>query len=718
MLHELCQQRGTIRSRRSLKAVVAAFGMALLQLIVSASVGVCAEPGTVQARRMFVPAQHPERWPTGDWVPVSPQILDTLMKSAVSSKDVDERFAFRSAVYEATFNLQTARFELGTATLIRTRGESEMSLFEPCNLAIEDAIWLDDNGSRRAVLGTGLDGLKRLVAVEDARELAVKWSHGGRKRLTGYDFDFAVPKSVVTTFRLEVPSGWQVVSSFGVVQREVRELNGQVVDSETSVGDIWRVELGQSNICRIRVQEPVTDELSQRGIMSYRLNSRVQLRSETVEQFFEFALDSLPVDSDELTIAIPPELIVSSIEDESGRAFSWRDAGPLPDKWHALRIQIAGTVAEDTSRIVIRGRQSVPPPGTGHTQVRIAPPRPLQAVLLGGNASPFSVAVESPYQLATYTSSGIRQTGTSVGDDRHELVFEQFSSQAYIDLQIQNSRRQSSRKLSVREYSLLNVGTTPQELDVLIEMTSQVRGVFVSRWQVPSQWEVTAVTLVGQATMSDAVAGKITWSVTRVAGQPQRLTIDVADGLPVRKPLRFRVVGQRADRSRASVIPVPVILPEVARSVSVAFGIVGCEEPHRLQIVSDTYRRYAEVDSFAESAWGELISVFGEIPQTVWTADYWTQSDEIGSATLELPGSAMFSPVAVPSASDLEGDDTVEGAEKNDGDGNNGDGPSTSRPDRLVAAEISTGSDSRVDARRVAQQIIVNAIRSFHLLRN
>lgn len=712
MLHEPCQQRVKIRSGRSLKAVVAAFGLALLQLVVPASVGVCAEPGAVQARRMFVPAQHPERWPAGDWVPVSPQVLDSLMKSSLKSEDGDERFAFRSAVYEATFNSQTARFEQGTATLIRIRGESELVLFEPCNLAFEDAVWLNDHGSQRAVPGTGLDGLKRLVAVEDARELAAKWTHVGRKRLTGYDFDFAVPKSVVTTFRLSVPSGWQVVSNSGVVQREAAEPHEQDVASESSVGDVWRVELGHSNVCRIRVQEPVTGELSQRGMVSYRLNSRVQLRSETVEQFFEFALDSLPVDSDELTIAIPPELIVSSIEGESGRAFSWRDAGPLPDKWHALRIQMAGAIAEDSSRIVIRGRQALPPPGAGHVRVRIEPPRPVQAVLLGGNASPLSVAVESPYQLATYTSGGLRQTGTSVDDDRHELVFEQFSAQAHVDLQIQNSGRQSSRKLSVREYSLLNVGTTPQELDVLIELTSQARGVFVSTWQVPSEWEVTAVSLVGQAATSDAVDGKLSWSVTRVAGRPQRLTIDVADGLPVRKPLRLRVVGQRADRSRASLIPVPVILPEVARSVSIAFGIVGCEEPHRLQIVSDTYRRHAEVDGFAESAWDELISVFGEIPQTVWTADYWAQSDKIGSATLELPGSTL-NPDAVPSttagASVPEGDDSVEGSDNKDGDRNDGDGPSISRPDRLVDAELSTDSDSGSGVLGVAQQIIVSA---------
>jgi hypothetical protein len=696
-----------IRSGRLPMAVVAALGAALLQLVVPASVCVCAEPDAVQVRRMFVPAQHPERWPAGDWVPVSPQVLDTLMKSAVTSKTGADRFSFESAVYEATFNSRTARFEDGTATLVRTRSASEIAIFEPCNLALEDAVWLHDDADRRVVLGTGLDGLKRLVAAENARTLAVKWTLGGRKRLTGYDFEFSVPKSVVTTFRLAVPSGWQVVSNSGIVQREVAEQDERSIASKSLVGDVWRVELGHSNVCRIRIQEPVTHDLNQRGIASYRLNSRAQLRSGAVEQLFEFTFDSLPVDSDELTIAIPPQLIVSSIEDESGRAFSWRDAGPLPDQWHALRIQTAGSIAEDSSRVVIRGRQSIPPPGAGHVRVRIESPRPIEAVLLGGNASPVSVAVESPHQLATYTSDGLRQTGTSVDDDRHELVFEQFSSRAYVDLQIQNSGRQSSRKLSVREYSLLNVGTTPQELDVLIELTSQARGVFVSTWQVPSEWEVTAVSLVGQSTTADAVAGNLSWSVTRGAGRHQRLTIDIADGLPVRKPVRLRVVGQRADRSRASLIPVPVILPEIARSVSIAFGIVGCDEPHKLQIVSDTYRRHAEVDVFAESAWDELISVFGEVPQTVWTADYWTQSDEIEAATLELPGSAFSPdavPLATPGASDQEGGETVGGAGNEDGDG-----PRILRPDRLVDVELSTDSDSPVSVQVVAQQTIVSA---------
>ena len=712
MLHKHCQQRHRIRKQQLPKAV-AVFCAVLLYFAAAANVCVSAEPSGVQTRRTFVPGLHPERWPAGDWVPVSPQVLNTLIKSPVNSSNRSDHFAFAAAVYEATFNSQTARFEQGTATLIRARSESEMISFEPCSLAINDAVWLGDDAGRRAVTGTGLDGLKRLVAPMHARELSFKWSLGGRKRLTGYDFEIAVPKSIVTTFRFSVPSGWQVVSNSGVVQREVIAENEQGGGQTPSKGDVWHVELGHSHVCRIRVQEPAAHDPGQQGIATYRLNSRLHLRSETVEQFFEFTFDSLPADSDELTVAIPPELIVSSIENESGRAFSWRDTGPLPDKWHALRIQMTGMVAEVSSRIVIRGRQTVPPPGAGSVRVRVEPPRVVEAILLGGNASPVSVAIESPYQLATYTSGGLRQTGTTVDDDRHELVFEQFSSQAYVDLQIQNTGRPASGKLSVREYSLLNAGTTPQELDVLLELTSQARGLFVSTWLVPSEWEVTAVSLVGQSTTADTLSGNISWSVTKDSGRHQRLTIDVADGLPVRKPLRIRIIGQRADRSRESLIPVPVILPEIARSVSIAFGVIGCNEPHELQINSENYQRHAEVDSFAESSWKDLIPVAGRIPETVWTADYWTQSEEVQSAFLQLPGSAFASvntPLMIPAKSDQTDDETrARSSMANDEE------TLPSPSDRSVEAAIATDSGVADSVQNVARRVIVSAEFDSHL---
>ena len=644
MLHKHCQQQRLSMKSRLPKAV-AVFGVLLLQLAV-ASVCESAEPNDVQARRVFVPALHPERWPAGDWVPVDPQGLDSLMKSPASSSNGPDRFAFASAVYEATFNSQTARFEQGTATLVRARSDSEMTTFEPCNLALDEALWPGDDADREAVIGPGLDGSKRLIAPQKVRELNFKWSLGGRKRLTGYDFELAVPKSIVTTFRFSVPPGWQVVSNVGVVQRDIVAEDSRNGARADSLHDVWQVELGQSHLCRIRVQEPAAHDLGQRGAATCRLSSRLHLGSETVEQFFEFTFDSLPADSDELTVAIPPELIVSSIDDESGRAFSWRDTGPLPDKWHALRIQLAGMVSDVAPRIVIRGRQSIPSSGSGHIRVRIAPPRVVEAVLLGGNTSPARVVIESPWQLANYTSGGLRQTGTTVGEDRHELVFEQFSSLAFVDLQIQNTGRPSSGKLSVREYSRLHVGKTPQELDVLLELTSQARGLFVSTWLVPSEWEVTAVSLAGQSTTADVLSGNISWSVTKESGRHQRLTIDVADGLPVRKPLRLRIAGQRADRSRESLISVPVILPEIARSVSIVLGVIGCEDPHELQIDSDNYQRHAEVESFAESAWKELIPLVGGIPETIWTADYWTQSEGIRSAILQLPRSESASNAA------------------------------------------------------------------------
>lgn len=642
MLHERRQRLNQPEKTRLLTAVVV-MSTVLLHAFVFDSVGSCAEPTAVHSRRMFVPGKHPELWPPGDWVPVSPQQLDMLMKSAVASSSETGRFPFASAIYEARFNAEMSRFEQGTATLLRARDHAEVTPFEPCNLALSNARWGNGAAEQSAILGTGLDNVQRLVAPETAHEFRFDWLLEGRKRLTGYDFDFNVPPSVVTSFRLFLPSGWKVTSNTGIVQPD----NGDQQPDEQSRGSTslmaWRVELGHANVCRIRVHQPTADDRGQ-GISSYRLNSRCQLQSESLEQSFEFSFDSISTDNNEITIAIPPALIVSSIEDELGRAFSWRDTGPRSDKWHALRINLAGIGNEALPRVTIRGRQAVPLPGSGHLQFRIEPPRPDNAVLLGGNASPFSVAVESQFQVATYSSNGLRQTATSVDDERHELAFDQYASQAFLDLQIQNAGRKSLQRISVREYSLLNVGTSPQELDVLLELTSQTQGTFESTWLIPSEWEVTAVVSVARSGAAASSAEDVSWNIRRQSGNFQRLTIDLADGLPVREPFRLRVIGQRADRSRQSEFHVPVILPEAARSLTIAFGVVGCEQPEEVQLASDNYRRYADPGVFTESVWRDLIAVFGEVPQAVWTADNWMSREQIEKAMLQLPD-GTFAPI-------------------------------------------------------------------------
>ena len=604
---------------------------------------------------MFVPGNRPELWPQGDWVPVRPEQLDMLMKSAMASSSEIDRFSFTSALYEASFNVKTAHFEQGTATLFRVRDEAEVTPFEPCNLWLSNACWGNEDTERPAILGTGLDNVQRLVMPETAHELRFDWRLEGQKRLTGYDFDFNVPRSVVTSFRLFVPSGWQVTSNTGIVQLDKVDLQSQKQSRDRASLVAWRVQLGHANVCRIRVHQPTDEDRRGRGVSSYRLNSRCQLQSESLEQSFEFSFDSMSTDSNEITIAIPPALIVSSIEDELGRAFSWRDAGPRSDKWHALRINLAGDKKEDLSRVTIRGRQSVPLPGSGYLQFRIEPPRPDKAVLLGGNASPFSVAIESPFQVATYSSDGLRQTATSVDDDRHELAFEQYASRSFLNLQIRNTGRKSLQRISVREYSLLNVGTIPQELDVLLELTSQAQGAFESIWLVPSEWEVTAVVSVTPTGTAVSSSEDVSWNIKRQSENFQRLTIDLADGLPVRELLRLRVIGQRADQSRQSEFHVPVILPEATRSAAIAFGVVGCDDPEDVQLTSDDYRRYAEPEMFTESDWSDLIAVFGEVPQAVWTADNWMSRGQIEKAMLHFPGD-MFAPVG---SSPVQSDTTI-----------------------------------------------------------
>ena len=662
VLSEWLQNQKTLIAARLLRAVVALI-VAVSHVLGFTSSGIAAEPTEYQTRRMFVPAKHPERWPVGDWVPIRPEKLNDLLKQAGAASDVPDRFPFTSAVYEATFNPQTKLLEGGNATLVRAYADSGLTLFEPCSLAISDPQWGDGSlipgrdRDRRAILGTDLSGQKQLVTPLNSRDLSFHWSLRGRRRLTGIDFDIDVPKAVVTGFRLSIPVGWQISSNTGVAYPEINV--GRVSpsgDSGSAAFTTWRVDLGHANRCRIRLHEPGTLESQQQaGIAAYRLNSRSLLRSEWVEQLIEFTFDAMPTDVDELTMAIPPELIVSSIEDGSGRAFSWRDTGVLPDKWHALRIQIAGMSTSDSQRIVVRGSQPVPS-GSEQIRLRLESPRPENAVLLGGNVSPVSVVIESPFQIARYSSKGLRQTATSVDPDRHELAFEQFSSQAYVDLQIHNFDKQSLRKLSVREYSVLDVGKTPQQLDVSLELTAQSQGVFATSWLVPLEWELTAVSMANGL----SEAGNLSWSVSRISDEHQKLVVDLSDGLPVRKPLRLRVTAQRADQSADAEIPVPVILPEIARSVAIVFGITGCKDPHQPQIVSEAYHRHSDAELLIGPDWRELVADRESQPDAAWTTNYWTLSDEVRAAKLLLPTDSS-SPEGL--SSEAVNRDSVTGAE-------------------------------------------------------
>jgi hypothetical protein len=185
----------------------------------------------------------------------------------------------------------------------------------------------------------------------------------------------------------------------------------------------------------------------------------------------------------------------------------------------------------------------------------------------------------------------------------------------------------------------------------VLELTSQSQGLFASSWLVPLEWELTAVSLATSTATSSSETDNLSWSVARVSDKYQRLVIDLADGLPVRKPLRLHVTAQRADQSVDAEILVPVLLPEIARSVSVVFGINGCEDPHQPQIVSEAYHRHSDAESLIGPDWEALVAGQKTLPDAVWTTNYWTLTDDIRAATLLLPNGVSNSE-GLTSASD------------------------------------------------------------------
>ena len=152
-------------------------------LCVCCSVGI-AQPPTVSVQRKFVPADKPEVWPPGDWVPIQPDRLDELLRRRRTVQQAADAVPFERGTYSAIFNPLTFQFEQGRAELTRRDIATADGLvpLEPFNLALSDAYWGDGSA---ATIGTNSFGTQFVIAQAAVRDLLLDWSLAGPKRLNG-----------------------------------------------------------------------------------------------------------------------------------------------------------------------------------------------------------------------------------------------------------------------------------------------------------------------------------------------------------------------------------------------------------------------------------------------------------------------------------------------------------------------------------------------------
>lgn len=640
------QQDSVTHPRRTRQSLLAIVGLLLLLRPPCDCGVVFADETDTRVRRIFVPADQPQQWPDGDWIPIRPEVLQRLLKTPQSTRSKTDSFEFSSAQYHATFNPVTQRLEAGSALLTLARRHQELIEFEPFNLAVSAGRIRGSNAnnseSSDSTLGSHTGERQTLYAPSAVRQIEFDWSLEGHDRLNGVEFSFEVPRSVVTTFAISVPPEWQIVGD-AVTSYIAPDSSGPGQAANAASDDAlvsWIVAPGSQREFQLRIQPASSrNQDYPTANASYRLNSRYRMRSNQLDQIFELSLSRYSRDRQEVVVAIAPELIVSAVEHGSGRAVSWRDSGERNDGWHVLHIDLPAQLtrtdqATTSHELTIRGSQTIDHGKSSDAiQLILQPPIATDAALLDGR---LSIYVESPHSISTYSLTGLRQTATSSTDDDSELTFHQFKPDCRVALDVQRSGKPSQHLLTIRQFAVLHAERSPEILEAEMEISAQSRNVFETSWLFPREWEVTSITTESAAAQSTGNVNGLAWDVTQHSDSHQRIVIEFADGLPTRRPVKLIVKAQRADQVPRNSIPVPIVLPEHALSAEVVLALTGQSSAAQTDISGELFQPVAELSSFENQDWARFSGSSSDELSAIWSATWWNGLKEALAAQLEF----------------------------------------------------------------------------------
>ncbi|HID22609.1 MAG TPA: hypothetical protein EYP14_09435, partial [Planctomycetaceae bacterium] len=168
-----------------------------------------------EVRAIRVPADRPDDWPEGRWLPLPwsdyRSLVDSIRPQAASPRDV----WIERAVYSAEFDPETGELS-GGELHFRFGGRSESSrlvTLEPLDLLITQLRWPD----AEAVWGTASDGKTKVLVEPGRTQLHGRWRFLGRRILDRTEFDVHLAPSLISTLILRVPDGYTITCSPGVI---------------------------------------------------------------------------------------------------------------------------------------------------------------------------------------------------------------------------------------------------------------------------------------------------------------------------------------------------------------------------------------------------------------------------------------------------------------------------------------------------------------------
>ena len=556
---------------------------ALLALLLLPQFAAAQSPPPVRGepvvRRLFVPANQPEQWPTGPWEPWSAQRVEEGLRAVRRVRSWGATPALADARYQATLLGDSLAEGRLWWTVEDRDGEPRFVELEPCQLVLQRLAWEDAEsqtsarsitplawgrtvGGRLGFICPGSTGPEIPGRTVGRPRLEGDWALDGERFGPALVFALVLPPAQVTRLELRVPQGLRLTTSVG---------DCRVSTAGAPAGwNLWRIELGQHHECRLRVApDPGERDSAPRLTARPDISFTVRPEATRVRAMFEFAAWEGEVDSVE--VAVPEELQIANVL-----------YGDLPTAWNGvpgqpgrLIIPLPEKVRGSLRRIELRGLL----PGSLNQTWRMPPLGTPGALELEGH---LGVRLQGVLPVSSLRHTGLRQFGYDPSPQDGEVFeFRRLRPDATLEL----SPVQGPLRMAFQSLSILDTGS-PWQAECHLLWTLGEGSSWSVACQLPAEWEVLDVRRQEQSGSDETRT--IDWTLVP-QGAWQHVVAELSEQLDSEHPVRLQMTVRGPATGRGGSLPLPLVKPVEGRAAEQITLLPG-GLPDRLE-ASEGYRR-------------------------------------------------------------------------------------------------------------------------------
>ena len=586
-----CHRPSSSRARRGIDrgTLVQLLAVAWLSL---ASVGLAQSPGFASApdaagpppliRRLFVPADAPDRWPRGDWEPFPADRFDRLLQAAQQRQSAPAPPPFRSATYVATvagtqlvagqvtWQLAEPPPPRGSGTLLAI-GRSELPLFD-----LQARTPAGDVIGRELPWGRAEEGQLWLLAPAQAASISARFALDGRQVGQVRHWKLRLPRSLRSRVELRVPNGLRLAASCGLVAGPLPLPVGPPLpppeaaaslptatpppaaqSSEPAADSLWQIELGGHTECDLQLFPQLAPPAS--GVLLVRPELSLVVRPEATRFRAAFDLIAGEHPRSQVEFELPPHAEIAAVRwgDE------WLEWDRPAENRARLRVHFSDPLLGESRRVELQGLL----PADDSRDWNLPLIKVVDAVEQEGSVV---VRTLAPFRLARWQAEGLRGTGYQASPDGAETFeFVRVTPDARLTFEPEVAAEQ----VTIRQIDVLG-SSSDDDLVVCLEWSVRDGQVWSADLSLTPGWEVVDV----RALSAGRGDRGLDWQVTPT-GEGGRLTCQFAEALTPNRPITAEVTLRVRNTPESGLARLPAVIPSGDGASSYSLLAVGAVPP-------------------------------------------------------------------------------------------------------------------------------------------